>query len=603
MKVVERELLEAVAATNPKKARAKRQGARGGRFDLPSWIDEYKVPVRREGVWNEDGYRWVLEACPWNDHVDNSAYIVQFADGAIAAGCHHNSCQGYDWKDLREHYDPGGSKEQKPSQASILVELAGVAELFRDPEGEAFATVPVGGHFETHRLRTKGFTRWLQHRFYEAQRKAPGAQALQDATGTLEARALFDGEEREVHVRIAGHGDNIYLDLCNEEWEVVEITPSGWRVLAGHEAPVRFRRASGMLPLPTPTRGGDLAGLRRLLNLSDDASWALVLSWLVAALWDEGPFPILVVLGEQGSAKSTTLRMLRTLVDPNMSEVRATPRNDQDLAIAAKNSRVLAYDNLSYIAPWLSDALCRISTGGGLGGRRLYTDDEEALFWALRPVAVNGITDVATRPDILDRSVVVRLPVITEYQPEKELWAEFHQAHPGLLGALLDGVSAALVRRDSVEPPGDLRMIDFARWAVAAEEGLGLKKGEFLAAYAGARADATNQMLEHDPVAQALFKFMGSRREWESSGDELRTKLSALVEDDVRRSKSWPGGALAFSNKMKRLAPALRSQGLVWEDLGKSGPTRKKRLYWLDSHGPTDEEIRASEMGGGPWRL
>ncbi len=112
MEVVGREKLEAVAAMNPSPPLREEAYLRPGRnghreFDLQAWINEHDIPVKREGPWGRDGYRWVLEECPWNYHTDNAAYIVRFAGGAIAAGCHHNGCQGYGWRDLREHYEPG----------------------------------------------------------------------------------------------------------------------------------------------------------------------------------------------------------------------------------------------------------------------------------------------------------------------------------------------------------------------------------------------------------------------------------------------------------------------------------------------------------------
>jgi Protein of unknown function (DUF3987) len=113
VQAVSPELLKAVAASMPEKPKAA-TGRNGGRrvapgteFDLDGWIRDQGVPVKRSGSWNRDGYRYILEECPWNGHTDNAAYIVRFAGGAIAAGCHHNSCQGYGWRDLREHYEPG----------------------------------------------------------------------------------------------------------------------------------------------------------------------------------------------------------------------------------------------------------------------------------------------------------------------------------------------------------------------------------------------------------------------------------------------------------------------------------------------------------------
>ena len=179
----------------------------------------------------------------------------------------------------------------------------------------------VGDHRETHLVKAKGFRRWLVRTYFERYDRPPGNQALQDALGLLETRALFDGPEREVYVRVAGHAGNIYIDLANKDWQVVEITPAGWRVLSGEDAPIRFRRPRGMLALPTPLPAGDSNDgceglLGRFVNVSEENDLRLIIAWLVAALRPTGPYPVLLFQGEQGSAKSTAERLVRALVDP-----------------------------------------------------------------------------------------------------------------------------------------------------------------------------------------------------------------------------------------------------------------------------------------------
>src|SRR5215213_1483583 len=201
-----------------------------------------------------------------------------------------------------------------------------------------------------------------------------------------------------------------------------------------------------MLALPVPEKAvGAERLLRAFLNIREDDhdSWYLLLAWLVQTRRPQGKFPILILQGEQGSAKSTVERLLRALVDPSIAPLRTTPRNEQDLIIAATNSWCVAFDNISNLPPWTSDALCRLSTGGGFSARELYTDSEEVLFDATRPVILNGITDVATRPDLLDRALVVRLPPIPEESrtPEAELWPDFDHARPAILGALFEAVA------------------------------------------------------------------------------------------------------------------------------------------------------------------
>ena len=158
---------------------------------------------------------------------------------------------------------------------------------------------------------------------------------------------------------------------------MVEVNAEGWRVVT--DPPVRFVRPRGMLPLPVPGRDGSLSDLREFVNVKDEEAWALLLCWLLHSFRPAGPFPVLVINGEQGSAKSTLTRLLELLLDPNVAAVRAEPRDVRDLMIAAQNSRVLALDNLSSMPTWLSDGLCRLATGGGMATRQLYTDDDEKL--------------------------------------------------------------------------------------------------------------------------------------------------------------------------------------------------------------------------------
>ena len=198
-----------------------------------------------------------------------------------------------------------------------------------------------------------------------------------------------------------------------------------------------------MLALPTPLSAGDGNDdcdglLRRFFNVSGEDDLRLIVAWLVAALRSTGPYPVLLFQGEQGSAKSTAERLARAVVDPSAAPLRTTPRSEHDLYIAADNAHVIALDNISTVQPWLSDALCRLSTGGGFSTRTLYENREEELFEGMKPVILNGITDVVSRPDLLDRALVVALPPIPdeERRPESELWREFEQTRPAILASL-----------------------------------------------------------------------------------------------------------------------------------------------------------------------
>src|SRR5262245_27613663 len=212
-----------------------------------------------------------------------------------------------------------------------------------------------------------------------------------------------------------------------------------------------------------------------LLNVKTDDEFVLTVAWLLAALRPIGPYPVEALAGEHGSAKSMRTNFLRALVDPNSVPLRAPPRSEHDVYIAARNSHVLAYDNASGLPDWLSDTFCRLATGGGFSTRELYTDQDEVLFASKRPIILNGIDDIATRPDLADRCIVQTLAAISDKKREleSELWAKFEQKRPHILGALLDAVSHGLKALPDVKLDRKPRMADFAQWVTACEGALG----------------------------------------------------------------------------------------------------------------------------------
>ncbi|MBT9260210.1 MAG: hypothetical protein KM310_10765 [Clostridiales bacterium] len=478
-----------------------------------------------------------------------------------------------------------GERRHQPPQAQLLLELARDVELFHTPDGEAWAVVPVGDHQETWPIRAKAkgggnrLGKWLRLRFFDRYKRPPSAQALSDALATLEAMADA-GRAQEVFCRVAAAGEAVYLDLGGPEWRAVEVTAEGWRIV--QDPPVRFKRPRGLLPLPEPERGGSLEELRPFVNLADEAGWRLLVAWLVGALSPWGPYPILILQGEQGSAKSTTARVLRALVDPNAAPLRTAPRDERDLTIAANNGWLLAADNLSGIPPWLSDAFCRIATGGGFATRELYSDADEVIFEATRPVLLNGIEAVATRHDLLDRAIILDLPPIPEERrrPEADFWAAFEVVRPRVLGALLDAVAAALRNRDTVRLERLPRMADFAVWVTAAEEALPWPAGGFMEAYAGNRAEAVEAALEADAVAAAVRSFMESRETWEGTATELLNELEAYAPERAHEGKGWPNTPQSLSGRLRRAATFLRQVGID-ADWGSREPGTGRRLWVL----------------------
>jgi len=480
--------------------------------------------------------------------------------------------------------ESGEAGGRGPTQADILIELARSAELFHAPDGTGFADLDINGHRETWPIRAKGFRRWLARCYFEDTQGAPSSEALQSALNVIEAKAHFDSPERMVHVRVGGLDDRLYLDLGDETWRAVEIDASGWRVI--DNPPVRFRRAAGMQPLSMLVPGGFVEKLRSFLNVKTDADFVLVVTWALAVLRNRGPYPVLVLSGEQGSAKSTFCAILRALLDPNTAPLRALPRENRDLFIAASNGHVLAFDNVSSLPAWISDTLCRLATGGGFAVRQLYTDQDEVLFDATRPVILNGIEDIVTRPDLADRSVFLTLEPIPEERrrPEAELWAAFEIERPRILGALLDAVVHGLKRLPDTRLEKLPRMADFALWATACETAL-WSAGTFWSAYCGNRDEAVEGVIDADPIGAAVRAVMATRTEWTGTASDLLGALAEAAGERVAKSKTWPDSPRALSGRLRRAAPFLRKVGIeIGFDREGRARTRTIRIITNPNH-------------------
>jgi hypothetical protein len=460
-----------------------------------------------------------------------------------------------------------------------------VASLFHDPNGTAFADLEIDGHRETWPIRSRQLRHWLRRRYYEETGNAASAETIRSALDLLETRAQFDAPERMVHIRVAEHDDHIYLDLADNDWQAVEIGPDGWQVVTS--PPVRFRRAAGMLPLPVPQRGGSIEALAAFINLPAPDEFVLVIAWLLAALQRGGPYPLLVIAGEQGSAKTVLTKILRALIDPNAAPTRAPPREERDLMIAANNGHILAFDNLSGLPSWLSDALCRLASGGSFAIRQLYTDCDEVLFQAARPAILNSIEDVVCRSDLADRAIFLALePILDERRRmERQLWRQFEVARPRILGALFDAAAHGLRRLPRVRLERPPRMADFALWATACETAF-WPPGTFLRVYDANRRAAIEGIIEADPVAAFVREIMAGRSTWTGTATDLLLARIAAAKDVPDRTGGWPKNPRALAGRLRRCQTSLRTVGIdiAFIREGRTG-SRMIRMISLTSPG------------------
>ncbi len=472
--------------------------------------------------------------------------------------------------------EPDESAEpDRQTIAQLMLAIAEQGRYFHTSADKAYVDIYIEQIRHTFPVRSRRFKQWLSRELYIQHQKMAGSESLNQVLGVLEAKANFDGEMQEVHLRIAEHEGKVYLDLGRDDWKAVEVSAEGWRIVSDY--PVRFRRVDPLLPLPMPHEGGNLAELRDLLNMDEDG-WILAIAWLLFSFYPKYPHPILVFHGEQGTGKSFTAQILKSLVDPGKAPLIPKIADLRNLAITAENRWVLVYDNLSSLSADQSDALCRISTGGGFSTRTLYGYTEETVFEFIRPQMITGIDEIASRGDLLERSLMVELMTIPEDErlTEAELEERLELLRSRIFGALLMALSQTLKQLPSVEPDILPRMADFARFAIAAETALDMPEGSFMRVYAGNRESAHVTAVESSPVAVAIMRLMQSRESWQGTPSELLEALNLLVDDATRKKRNWSGTPKALGKALKRLAPDLRGVGI---DIVR--PERSSRKRWI----------------------
>lgn len=464
------------------------------------------------------------------------------------------------------------NKGRNKGEADSLVELCRSLILCHTQDGEAYALMEIGGVKEVVPVNSTQFTDWLRTRYEDRRNKVPGKNAVRNAVEQISARARTKGKKIDVHVRLATTNDALYIDLCDDRRQIVEVTANGWKIV--NDAPVYFKRPPEARPLPTPTSGGDLEDLRKSINIDNDEDWHLVRGFLLGAFMGPGPHAVLVLTGEQGSLKSTLMRRLCALIDPQSTEEPGPPKEEQDLVIRADNSWMVYFGNVSSLSPELSNAICRLATGSGLRKRKLYTDKGEISINVCRPVILNGIPDFVWALDLEDRSIAVEMTRIPDAarKTKRSSDADFERERPGIFGAVLDALVNAMKYRDSVQLNKKPRLADQAEWITAAEKNLRGGTGCFVDALTDRQAERMRSVAEADSVTPALMK-LANNGPFEGTLTEMLAKLSAGGS-----SSGIPNTARSLGGKLREIAPGLRAKGLVVEPMERKAGSRPWRI-------------------------
>lgn len=459
---------------------------------------------------------------------------------------------------------PGGFGQE--NAADELVRLTcELCELWHDSDGRGYASFQSelnGREFKEHwEINSTGFGEWLARKAHNELGKAPSSETLTTVKNTLNGQARFDGPEQAVFRRIGKDDSGYWIDLCNDYWQAICVTASGWHVT--NNPSVRFKRTKAMRALPYPEQGGSYESLWTFLNIPIEDR-TLLLGWILECFRCDTPYPVLEFTGEQGSAKSSTQSLLRRVIDPNQVMLRGRPKTVEDIYVSAKNNHLLSFENLSNISNDISDALCTVATGGGTAVRTLYTNDEETILEAHNPVVINGIGAVVLRQDLLDRTISICLPTIEQRRTEEELKEGIDTHLPSIFGGLLALFADSLATLPDVKiAPEDLpRMADFAKLGESMSCALGYEAGVWLAKYHDHRRNAVRRTIDSSPVAVQCLNFIELGHEYHGTVKVLLEKLNSLRAAGFEEKDYWPRTPRGLGDVLRRIAPGMRLLGI-----------------------------------------
>ena len=452
--------------------------------------------------------------------------------------------------------------QEKETQAEKLIRIGSALPLFHDDMKEGF--VELSGRIV--RVRSAAFKQYLSRALWEQEKKAPNSDSLNQAQNVLEAMALFDGTCRSLFNRIGTHGGAIFYDLG--DGRAVRITLGQWEIVTDH--PRIFKSYPHQQPQVEPKRGGNIEKLLDYLNIAKEDHRLLAMVVLVAYFLSDIARPILHPWGDQGSGKTTLSILFKLLIDPSKVAVFFAPRDLGETVQALEHHYFLCLDNLSDIPGWLSDLLSQAVTGGGLSKRKLYTDDEDHVFQLKRCIAVNGINQLIYRPDAMDRSLLIHHSRIdpARRRTETELYTEFEQDRPYLLGAIFDTLARAMEIRPTISLSTLPRMADFALWGCAIAEALGYSRDDFLEAYQNNIRTQNSEVVGGNTLAQAVLVFMEDKEQWTGTVREAFEELRAIAYPNIAKDKPLPKEDPSFPKAANKLRKHLERIGANLLDFG-----------------------------------
>ncbi len=513
----------------------------------------------------------VIPICETWDANTNRPPLEQTHPGKVAGTVQDISRRYHEGKDTSA---PGSAQEghtatqkaKDPSQADMLVRI-GIEELtlFHDENRDPFANV----NGQNYPMNSKEVKYHLSHELFKKMGKVPNANAVAEAVNALSGNARFNGEQRTLYNRVAEHDGYFWYDLGDHR--SIRTSTNGWTL--EEETPVLFRRYGHQQVQADPTHGGDPWRIFDYMNIGAGSRRMLMVT-LITYLIPGTSKPIIHPYGAQGSGKTFVFKIIKATVDPSSLDAIITPKDDSELIRMLQRHHVPLFDNMSRMDTRMSDILCSAVTGGATSKRVLYSDDEDFIYRFKRAIGINGINLVITKPDLLDRTLLIHMDRIDpkKRKDEQELWKAFTADKAGILGGMLDTVVKARRIIDTVRLSELPRLADFGRWGYAVAEALEPGGGAaFIAEYFANVRQQTEEVIQGSTLCQAVIAAMSDRDVWETTTGEAyeRLKLCAPTYDS-RTDLTMPKDAKNLKRSLERVQSTLAEIGIAYNVHGRT---------------------------------
>lgn len=415
------------------------------------------------------------------------------------------------------------------------------------------------------------FAQRIRHGFFKDAGGAPNGETLNTAVATIASQAIFNGERHELHNRVCQHEDAFYWD-CGDN-RAVKIDKGTWEMV--DTAPILFRRFKQQKPLDVELLAVGKGNVRKILNhvnIKDKEGKLLFIIDLIVKMVPDIGHALVIVTGDQGAAKSTLGKTIKALIDPSVLEMSSLPNQAKELVQVLDHNYIVNFDNVTRINQEQSDILCRGVTGDYVSKRTLFTDDGDHIARYQVPIVINGITNVAERPDLLDRALLIELERVpsADRKTEKEFWEAFNKDKAEILTGIFDTVAKAKkLIDDGFDIDNKARMADYELWGCAVCKALGRPHKEFREAYAANRDERNTDALEMSPIGRVLLLVATIEHNpvipFRGSATDLYTLLKEQCDKyniPTTRADGFPQGVPAMSAHMKRINTNLLDEGI-----------------------------------------